>query len=163
MQFHTKCRIFFIRHIVKIRTARHAQCRCATRIYTFFHRILPEFHPADYRFSAPAAESIRRPRGSLQHSFALLKSAPSRVDPFSKICPSAAAPAAPGCRSFEICFMGVCHRTSGIQNLIRLNPFQDFSPVSNRLLMPQIPSMHICRPTDLILHIPDRLLRDAQK
>ena len=64
--FHTKCRIFFIRHIVKIRLHDTRNAVVCDENIRFFHRILPEFHPADYRFSAPAAESIRRPRGSLR-------------------------------------------------------------------------------------------------
>ena len=47
-------------------TARRAQCHCVRREYMFFHRISPESHPADYKFSAPAAASIRRPRGLLR-------------------------------------------------------------------------------------------------
>ena len=56
-------------------------------------------------------------------------------------------------------FRGVCRTNQrGIQNLIRLNPlFQDFLPGLNRLLMPKFRQCNIRRPTDLILHIPDRL------
>ncbi len=146
--FHTKCRIFFIRHIRENTTARHAQCRCVRREYTFFHQIVAEFHPADYTsYASPQS----RFTALVAHCEAFLRLFEVRSIaccglPFPNLSVSRGSGRAVMTVISEICSRCLPHEPAGsTESHPPESPLQDFLPGLNRLLMPKFRQCNIRR------------------